>query len=77
MTQLLQTPRVKEALSRVRNLFVDPGAMLTTTGAAKMAGLDRQVCRVLLRNLVESGFLEQRPVPPRSHAQISFRRRSS
>jgi hypothetical protein len=24
-----------------------------------MAGLDRQVCRVLLRNLVDSGFLEQ------------------
>jgi len=60
MTQLLQTPRVKEALARVRSLFMDPGAKLTTAGAAQMAGLDRQVCRVLLRNLVESGFLEQR-----------------
>jgi DNA-binding GntR family transcriptional regulator len=25
-----------------------------------MAGLDRQVCRVLLQNLVEAGFLEHR-----------------
>ena len=25
-----------------------------------MAGLDRQVCRVMLRNLVDAGFLEQR-----------------
>jgi hypothetical protein len=24
-----------------------------------MAGLDRQVCRVMLRNLVDAGFLEQ------------------
>jgi hypothetical protein len=26
-----------------------------------MAGLDRQVCRGLLQNLVEAGFLEHRP----------------
>jgi predicted transcriptional regulator of viral defense system len=60
MTQPLQTRRVKEALARVRTLFVDPGARLTTADAAQMAGLDRQVCRVLLQNLVESGFLERR-----------------
>ena len=34
---------------------------LTTADAALMAGLDRQVCQVLLRNLIETGFLEQRP----------------
>ena len=61
MTQPLQTRRVKEALARVRILFLDPGAKLTTADAAQMAGLDRQVCRVLLRNLIETGFLEQRP----------------
>ena len=60
MTQPLQTRRVKEALARVRNLFMDPGAALTTGDAAQMAGLDRQVCRALLQNLVEAGFLEQR-----------------
>ena len=60
MTQPLQTRRVKEALARVRTLFMDPGARLTTADAAQLAGLDRQVCRVLLQNLVEAGFLERR-----------------
>ena len=60
MTQPLQTRRVKEALARVRNLFTDPAASRTTADAARMAGLDRQVCRVLLQNLVETGFLERR-----------------
>ena len=60
MMQPLQTRRVKEALARVRTLFMEPGAKLTTADAAQMSGLDRQVCRVLLQNLVEAGFLEQR-----------------
>ncbi len=60
MTQPHQTRRVKEALARVRILFLDPGARLSTADAALMAGLDRQVCRGLLQNLVEAGFLEQR-----------------
>jgi DNA-binding GntR family transcriptional regulator len=60
MTQPRQTRRVKEALARVRNLFTEPGAKLTTADAAQMAGLDRQVCRALLQNLVDVGFLERR-----------------
>ena len=62
MTQPLQTRRFKEALARVRLLFMEThGVKLTAADAALMAGLDRQVCRVLLRNLIETGFLEQRP----------------
>jgi len=60
MKKPLQTRRVKEALARVRSLFGDPGARLTTADAAQMAGLDGQVCGALLQNLVEAGFLEQR-----------------
>jgi hypothetical protein len=60
MTHSLQTPRVKEALSRIRSLFLDPGAKLNTADAAQLAGLDTQVCQVLLQNLVETGFLERR-----------------
>jgi len=61
MTQPLQTRRVKEALGRLRELFVStPGVKLTTLDAAQQAGLDRQVCRVLLRTLTTTGFLEQR-----------------
>jgi len=56
-----QTRCFKEALARVRRLFTEtPGIRLTTADAAQIAGLDRQVCRVLLRNLIEAGFLEQR-----------------
>ena len=60
MTQPLQTRRFKEALARVQDLFVNsPGVKLTTAQAARMAGLDRQVCRVLFRTLIETGFLQQ------------------
>jgi DNA-binding IclR family transcriptional regulator len=62
MTQPRQTRCFKEALARVQHLFMETrGATLTTTDAALMAGLDRQVCQVLLQNLIETGFLEQRP----------------
>jgi hypothetical protein len=62
MTQPLQTRRFKEALARVQLLFMETrSAKLTAADAALMAGLDRQVCRVLLRTLVETGFLEQLP----------------
>ena len=62
MTRPLQTRRLKEALARVRLLFMETrGVKLTTADAALMAGLDTQVCHLLLRNLIETGFLEQRP----------------
>ena len=62
MTQPLQTRRFKEALARVRLLFMETrGVQLTTADAALMAGLDQQVCGVMLQNLIETGFLEQRP----------------
>jgi len=61
MTQPLQTRRFKEALARVEQLFVDPpGVKLTAADAAKRAGLDRQVCRVMLRTLTDTGVLEKR-----------------
>jgi len=57
-----QTPRLKEALAKVRRVFeAAPGVQLTTADTARVAGLDRQVCRVLLRMLSVAGFLERRP----------------
>ena len=54
------TRRFKEALIRVRELFTEkPGVRLTTAHAAELAGLDKEVCRALLRNLTEAGILEQ------------------
>lgn len=56
-----QTRRFQEALARVRELFLTtPDVNLTTADTAREAGLDRQVCRILLRALIESGFLERR-----------------
>lgn len=57
----LLTPRLRVALARVRDLFVKaPGVRLTTAETAQASGLDRQVCRVLLRNLARAGFIERR-----------------
>lgn len=62
MKQPLQTRCFKEALARVQHLFVETsGVKLTTADAARMAGLDSEVCEVLLRDLLETGFVEQRP----------------
>ena len=61
MMQPLQTRCVKEALARVRHLFVETGVQLTAADAARMARLDSEVCQGLLRNLLDTGFLEQRP----------------
>jgi DNA-binding IclR family transcriptional regulator len=61
MTQPLQTRCFREALARLRHVFIEaPDAQLTTADAAQRAGLDREVCRVLLRDLIKAGFLEQR-----------------
>jgi hypothetical protein len=61
MTQPLPTRRFKEALARVQLLFTETrGVKLTTADAALMAGLDQQVCGVMLQNLIETGFLEKR-----------------
>ena len=61
MMQPLPTRRVKQALARVRPLFMETrGLQRTTADAALMAGLDQQVCGVMLQNLIEAGFLGQR-----------------
>ena len=61
MTQPVPTRRFKEALARVQLLFMETnGVKLTNADAAMMAGLDQQVCGVMLQNLIEAGFLEQR-----------------
>jgi hypothetical protein len=62
MTQPHQTRCFKQALVRVQHLFIETrGVKLTTADIALMAGLDTEVCLVLLRNLIETGFLEERP----------------
>jgi DNA-binding IclR family transcriptional regulator len=62
MTQPRQTRCFKQALARVQHLFTETrGVKLTAADVALMAGLDREVCRALLRSLIETGFLERAP----------------
>jgi GTP-sensing pleiotropic transcriptional regulator CodY len=63
MTAAPQTRCFREGLARVRAIFSETtGVRMTTVAVADVAGLDRQVCRVMLRTLTETGFLEQRPM---------------
>lgn len=67
----LLTARYGAALAKVRELFAKaPSIGFTTAETAQASGLDRQVCRVLLRSLAKSGFIERR-------ASGEFIRRSS
>jgi hypothetical protein len=57
MTQSRQTRCFKQALARVQHLFAETrGVKLTTADVSLMAGLDREVCRALLRSLIETGL---------------------
>ena len=59
--QSMSTPRVKEAHERLTRVFsARPGIRLTTAAAARIACLDHEVCRVLLRTLTDTRVIEQR-----------------
>ena len=54
-------PRVKDALARLRAVFRGTAyAELSVADAARLAGLDDEVCRKLLNDLCATGVLEQR-----------------
>jgi DNA-binding IclR family transcriptional regulator len=58
---MAETPRVKEALARLRAVFRGTaGVELAVTDAARLAGLDDEVCHTLLQVLRDTGVLEQR-----------------
>ena len=55
------TPRVRDALARLKAVFRKTARReLTVTDAAILTGLDEEVCHRLLRDLVDTGFIEQR-----------------
>ena len=73
MTQPRQTRCFKQALARVQHLFMETrGVKLTATDAALMAGLDKQVCRVSLRNLHRNGLSREGPEGPVRPQLVGF-----
>ena len=54
-------PRVKDALARLRAVFRGTAyAELSVADAARLAGLDDEVCHKLLHELCDTGVIEQR-----------------
>ena len=49
------------ALERVKGMFLEmPGCEWTVAEAARLAGLDPEVCRAILEALQQTGFVSQR-----------------
>jgi hypothetical protein len=49
------------ALERVKGMFLEmPGTEWTVAEAARLAGLDTEVCRAILEALQQTGFVSQR-----------------
>ncbi len=61
----MQTPRVRlhdDIVSRVRGEFLEmPGLRLTEAQARRLWALDPPLCRMVLSDLVDSGFLLRTP----------------
>ena len=52
------TPRVTEALDRLKNVFLEiPGTQLSLADAARLSGLERDTCRIILEALEDTRFL--------------------
>jgi hypothetical protein len=54
-------PRVRDALARLSAVFRGTAcAELSVADAARLAGLDDEVCRKLLHDLCDAGVIEKR-----------------
>ena len=56
------TVRVVNALERLKGPFLEsPGTKLSLTDAANIAGIEQDICRLLLSALVDARFLTRGP----------------
>jgi hypothetical protein len=76
-------PFSADALERVKGMFLEmPGTEWTVAEAARLAGLDTEVCRAILEALQQTGFVSQRtsgafvrcmlPTPRHSDTNATF-----
>ena len=53
-----QTPRLTEALDRIKSVFLEiPGTQLSLADASRLSGLERDTCRIILEALEDTRFL--------------------
>jgi hypothetical protein len=58
---MLSTPTFDEALSRLRGAFLEmPGVQLTLHDAAKLTGLEHDLCCAIIGALEDARFLHRR-----------------
>jgi hypothetical protein len=54
------TPRVTEAVQRLKDVFQDlPGTRLTLADATRISGLDRPMCHLVLMALEDARFVRR------------------
>jgi DNA-binding IclR family transcriptional regulator len=54
------TPRITQALERLKGIFLEvPGTRLSLTDAARVSGLERSMCEVVLQALENVHFLRR------------------
>ena len=54
------TPRITQALERLKGIFLEvPGTRLSLTDAARVSGLERSMCEVVLQALENVNFLRR------------------
>ena len=52
------TPRISEALQRLKGVFTEvPGTRLTLADASRLSGLERSMCETVLAALEDAQFL--------------------
>jgi hypothetical protein len=58
---VIGTPRVEDAVRRLKCMFEEmPGTQLTLHQAARLTGLESEVCGVILGALADARFLRKR-----------------
>jgi hypothetical protein len=59
--QMIGTPRVEDAVQRLKGVFLEiPGTALTLETASRLTGLDRDVCLLILDALEDARFIRRR-----------------
>jgi DNA-binding IclR family transcriptional regulator len=56
------TPRVSEAVARLRGVFLEtPSTELSLADAVRLSGVERPTCRIILEALEDARFLARDP----------------
>ena len=58
---MIRAPRVEDAVRRLKEVFLEmPGTQITLGDAARLTGLEHDICQVVLGALEDARFIRQR-----------------